>query len=412
MAGFVDILRNRNFLLLWIGQVISRFGDRLNQMALIALISTRAPGSTFELAKLLSFTIVPVFIIGPFAGVYVDRLNRKYTMVISDILRGLLVLLIPLSFIYWDNIFPIYIVVFLIFSITRFFLTSQLSIIPSIVSSDKLLLANSLNSITRIVATIISFGIGGILVAWVGTRGGFYIDAVTYFISATMIAFIIFAPKVYEFDKEIEKERKPTSVFRQIKEGIKYLVYHKELHFTIGIMFSLMAGAGIMYTVMIVFIQETLGSVTKDLGFLAMFAGIGLLLGALLFGRLGQKLRREKVMFCSLIFTGFSIILFSVIVNYFKNFFVAAITTVLIGLSMSPIIISVQTFIHELVPNNIRGRVFSSLEIIIHIAFVIFMILGSFLADHIGPLYILVGTGILLIILGISSFWYFKKYYF
>ena len=95
MARFRNIVKNRNFSLLWVGQTISQFGDRLNQMALIALVYRYAPGSSMQMAKIMAFTIIPVFLIGPIAGVYVDRWDRRRTMVVCDILRGLLVLLIP-----------------------------------------------------------------------------------------------------------------------------------------------------------------------------------------------------------------------------------------------------------------------------------------------------------------------------
>ena len=84
-------------------------------MALIGLIYIRTPGSTIELAKLLSFTILPVFIIGPIAGIYVDRWNRRATMIACDIIRGLLVLMIPLIIKYSTSMAPIYIIVFIIF---------------------------------------------------------------------------------------------------------------------------------------------------------------------------------------------------------------------------------------------------------------------------------------------------------
>ena len=189
MAKLRDLLKDKNFSLLWFSQIISNFGDRLNHMALIGLIYARTPGSTIELAKLLSFTILPVFLISPFAGIYVDRWNRKYTMIICDLLRGLLVLLIPFATIYSKSMVPIYILVFITFSVTRFFLPSKLSIIPDFVDRDRLLLANSLTSTTMMIATIVGFGFGGIIVAYLGAKGGFYVDSVTYFISALMVSF-------------------------------------------------------------------------------------------------------------------------------------------------------------------------------------------------------------------------------
>ena len=91
MARFRQVLKNRNFFLLWLGQIISNFGDRLNQMALIGLVSQKMPHSTYELAKLMLFVVIPVFVIGPVAGAFVDRWNRRHIMIISDISRGILV---------------------------------------------------------------------------------------------------------------------------------------------------------------------------------------------------------------------------------------------------------------------------------------------------------------------------------
>ncbi len=102
MIKLLTQTKNRNFLRLWIAQLISQFGDRIHQLALVGLIAERASGSTMDLAKLMSFTILPVFIIQPFAGVFVDRWDQKTTLFVCDLMRGLLVLLIPLIFIFWQ----------------------------------------------------------------------------------------------------------------------------------------------------------------------------------------------------------------------------------------------------------------------------------------------------------------------
>lgn len=120
MLHFRNIITNRNFLLLWVGQIISQFGDRLNQMALIALVFKRAPGSTFELAKLMTLTIIPVFLIGPIAGVYVDRWDRRRTMFVCDLIRAVLVFLIPFYFLQFHSLLLVYVVVFLAFCLSRF----------------------------------------------------------------------------------------------------------------------------------------------------------------------------------------------------------------------------------------------------------------------------------------------------
>ena len=130
MSRFHEVLKNRNFLFLWIGQIISQVGDRLGQMALIAYVydKTKAQqGSAMAIAKILSFTIIPVFLIGPIAGVYVDRWDRRRTMYISDFLRTLLVLFIPLFLISKNILGPVYLFIFIIFSLGRFFVPAKLN---------------------------------------------------------------------------------------------------------------------------------------------------------------------------------------------------------------------------------------------------------------------------------------------
>ena len=142
MIKLLTQAENRNFLRLWLAQLISQFGDRVHQMALVGLITERAGVSASSLAKIMAFTILPVFVLQPFAGVFIDRWDRRTTLFVCDIARGLLVLTIPLVFIRWDAILPIYIVVFLAFCFSRFYVPAKMSIIPDIVREEHLIVAN------------------------------------------------------------------------------------------------------------------------------------------------------------------------------------------------------------------------------------------------------------------------------
>jgi len=184
---FSYILKEKNFFCFWLGQIISQFGDRLNQMALIALIYNRTGGSAFGLAKIMAFTIIPSLFISPFAGAYVDRWNYKYTMIISDIIRAVLVLLIPLWFIKLNSLVPLYISVFFVFTTSCFFLPSKFSIIPELVDKEKLLIANSLTNTTMMLAAVLGIGLGGTLIEKVGAKSGFYFDSFTYILSGLLL---------------------------------------------------------------------------------------------------------------------------------------------------------------------------------------------------------------------------------
>jgi len=404
MAKLRELLKDKNFSLLWFSQIISNFGDRLNQMALIGLIYARTPGSTMELAKLLSFTILPVFLLSPIAGICVDRWNRKYTMITCDLLRGLLVLLIPFVITYSKSMVPIYILVFVTFSVTRFFLPSKFSIIPDIVHKDKLLLANSLTSTTMMIATIVGFGFGGLIVASLGAKGGFYVDSVTYFVSALMVSFVILRfkkPKDGSLPREKFRKLIKKTVLEDMKEGILYLKGHRDIRLVASTMFLLMAGVGSIYVIIIVFVQEILGSSTEHLGFLAMFLGGGLFLGSLLYGRFGARFSKKKVINVGLCATGTMIVIFAIGLKAWPCFFVAGILSVFLGLFASPIVISSNTLLHEAMVDKMRGRIFSSLDIIMHIGFLTFMILTSLVAERISKVYILVTIGLIFSVIGL-----------
>jgi len=406
MARLREALRNRNFFLLWIGQIISQLGDRLGQMALIAFVYLRAPGSSMQIAKILSFTIIPVFLIGPLAGVYVDRWDRRRTMYICDFMRSLLVLAIPLFLFYTKNLAPIYLIIFITFSIGRFFVPAKLSILPDLVDNKSLLVANSLINTSGMIAAVLGFGISGVLVEKLGAKSGFYLNSLTFLVSGLFIFLISkkFAAGVSfeEVSKEIvEVIRK--SVFQEIKEGVIYFIRNKDIRFTAGIIFALWSALGSVYVVIIVFVQKTLHSATKDIGLLVMFLGLGLFLGSLVYGKFGQRVSHYKTIFVSLISSGIMLILFAIGIYYYPSFMLAAFLALCLGLIVAPIMIASNTIIHNVSDNGMLGKIFSSLEIVMHLGFILFMFISSMLAERFSHVLILVIVGCLLSLLGLLS---------
>jgi len=412
MARFREVLRNRNFFLLWMGQIISQLGDRLGQMALIAFVYLRAPGSTLQIAKILSFTIIPVFIVGPLAGVYVDRWDRRRTMFACDFLRSLLVLAIPLFLFYTKSLAPVYLIIFIAFSIGRFFVPAKLSIIPDLVDKKDLLIANSLVNTAGMIAATLGFGISGVLVEWLGAKSGFYLNSLTFLISGTFI-FLISKKFVVAMDfKKIGQEimeviRK--SVFQEIKDGVFYFIRKKDIRFTAGIIFALWSALGAVYVVIIVFVQNTLHSTTKDLGLLVMFLGIGLFLGSLVYGRFGQRITHYKVIFASLVLSGIMLDIFALGIYNYPNFAMAALLALCLGLTIAPIMIASNTIIHSVSDNDMLGKIFSSFEIVMHLGFLAFMFISSMLAERFPHLLILVIVGGLLSLLGLVNLFFNRK---
>lgn len=416
MFAFINDKKNNHFMCLWLAQLISQFGDRLNQMALIGLIAERAPGSALGLAKLLSFTIFPVFIIGPIAGALVDRWDHRRTMFVCDICRGLLVLSIALSLIYRDSMLPIYGVVFLAFCFSRFYVPAKMAIIPDLVTKENLLMANSLMTTTGMIAFVLGCALGGFIVDRVGARGGFIGDAITFFASALLILSIkpkllkikFNAKRIIVAGGEILKIEK--SLWREVREGVRYIVTHKEISFVMNMLFILLAAAGAVYVVIIVFIQETFGSVTKDLGVLAVLLGLGLFLGTLIYGRWGKNIPWYKTIFFCLILGGVMIMVFAAVVMRYPNLLVAGSLALILGMVIGPIFIAANTIVHFVSDEQMRGKVFSAMEIVIHFAFLVAMLVSSIISEHVPRSLILIAVGLIFAGVGMLGLLHHKEY--
>ncbi|UCG35333.1 MAG: MFS transporter [Candidatus Omnitrophota bacterium] len=398
------ILRKRNFFFLWLGQIISQFGDRLTQMALIGLVYRLEPGSSVGLAKMLSLAIIPVFLFSPVAGVYADRWNKQKTMYVSDALRGVFILLIPLVFMKLHSYIPIYALVFLSFGVGRFFIPAKMAIIPSLVKKKDFLVANSLVSITAMIAAVLGFGLGGIIVERWGVESAFILDASTFFLSAMLI----FAMRIKEKAKFNPREffvagkdailTAKNSFMHEAKEGLRYILKSAETRYAAKVLFVLFATIGSLYTVFIVFIQNTLDTITLDLGWLAVGIGAGLFLGSLLYGRFGSKARVKKTINLSLLASSSCLVLFAYLLHTYPDTLFAFFLCLLLGAIAAPIVIAVNTLIHQESENNFWGRIFSSLEVVIHLAFILFMFASSYLAEVMTPFTIIMSVGVIVML--------------
>jgi MFS family permease len=282
-----------------------------------------------------------------------------------------------------------------------------MSIIPDLVKKEDLLMANSLVHTTGMIASAMGFGVGGIIVEILGAKGGFYLDAATFLVSGILIFFVsiktslrVRAKEVLKVGKEIVEVIRQ-SVLEELKGAFGFLMKQDKIKAIINILFILWAALGSIYVVIIIFIQRVFSSAVKDLGLLAVFLGCGLFFGSLLYGKWGKKLSYFKVIFISLILSGLALMGFTITSYRFMSFNLAAVMSFVLGLSISPIMIASNTLVHELTDNNMRGKIFTALEIVVHFAFLIFMFITSTLAEYVGQFFILISIGILVILVGV-----------
>ena len=152
------ILRCPAFVALWLSETFSLIGDRLVMVALIALVYDRT-GSVGAVGLLMLLKALPALLLGSLAGVFVDRWNRKWIMVISNLLQGLLVFWMPLT----TDITVIYIIYLVMSMINQFFVPARTAAIPDLVPPQALLTANSLFALS----IVFGMAVGPAAAAWI-----------------------------------------------------------------------------------------------------------------------------------------------------------------------------------------------------------------------------------------------------
>ena len=224
-TAYGHLLRNRSFVALWLGQTISFVGDYFYWLA-IPIMVERLTGSALQVGLSVIASTLPFLLLGPLAGVFVDRWDRKRTMIISDLLRGLLVLaclLVQTS----DQVWIYYTVAFLMSCVSRFFFPAQNAVLPLIVTGeDDLLSANGLMQIVQTAGFLLGPALAGFSIGLWGPQVAFTIDSASFFVSAVGILFMT-VPNI-RGDKQATGRQRPVrgqtaTVWTEMRDGMSYL---------------------------------------------------------------------------------------------------------------------------------------------------------------------------------------------
>lgn len=284
MRQYIALLRNNpQFARLWAAQGVSLLGDWFNTIALSTLVSRYTGGSGGAVSGLLLARFLPPLLVGPFAGVLVDRLNRKHLLILSDVLRAVVVLLMLLVS-GPETLWLIYALTVAQFLLSSVFEPGRSALLPSVVKPDDLVIANTLGSVTWSVMLAFGAVVGGAVAGIFGSSVALIIDAVSFALSALLIASISVsgAPGAVQHSGQSRPGER-----RGFIEGLRYAWRHPA---TAAVLLVKMGGnIGNIDTLMVVYATQVFvvgqdGSVS--LGIMWSAFGIGAILGPLLINRL------------------------------------------------------------------------------------------------------------------------------
>lgn len=384
----LELLKERNFLLLWLGQLCSQFGDRLTQLVLVGLAAASASGSTLTMAKVMVMTTLPALVVGPFAGAYVDRWDRKRTMIVCDLVRVACVAALP-----WATSagrIPMYLLIFLLFAVGSFFVPARLAIIPDVAPQDRLGKANALFTTSGMIGSALIILVGALLVEQVGAVKACWVNGLAYAASALLIAPM--ARRTQPRRAEAPEET-PDRILAQIWEGIRELWLHKDTRRVVALLGLLIGGAGAGMVVGTVMVQGALRSVTRDLGFLSLWFGVGLFAGTIAHGKWGVNIPKRAALGRAFMGCGVSVWLFLACVLLVRSGVAASFATGMLGFFVAPVGIVANTLVHEAHPERLQGRIFSSLGIVVNLSLIVSMLAAGWLVER-------GGRGLLLAFIG------------
>ena len=389
-SAYGPLLRNRDFLRLWASQMVSAMGDWIIVAVLFAFVDQLAGGKSYAISLMMLAKFLPAVLLGFLAGVFIDRLDRKATLIICDLARALLVILLPFS----PHLAVVCLLVFVIETFTIIYGPAKDASLPDLVPPGQLLTANSLNMLTLYASMAFGTALAGTIISFLGYLGrvnpgffgrvdpnkaAFFVDSLTFITSA----YLVF--RITGFRKMERRERsggRRGQVRRDFSEGIRYLWGYPLTRVVLLMALVCFLGGGTVYVLAVGFVKYVMGG--GDAGFMYVLTVLlfGMMTGSVLAGILRKRLRKERVVGLATSGFGLGVVIFSLVVARWASFPVVFLG----GTCMGYATVGMITLLHENLGEEFRGRAFATLQVVMRASIFVSIILAGPLADLITAL--------------------------
>ncbi len=400
------LIQRRNLFLLWLGQLVSLSGDWFLTIALPFYVY-RLTGSVLQTGLTFMLELLPRIFLGSVAGVFVDRWDRRRTMIAADLIRAAavaLLILVRTSSLVW----VIYLVVFLQAIVTQFFTPALLTLVPSLLDNneEEFVAANSALSLNESVTRLIGPPLGGVLLGIIGLTGTVLADSATYLFSALMLALITLPSAVPIVQKSTRSFGQAFSaVWHDWLAGLRLVVQVQTLRGIFLTMGILMLGQGIFNVLLVIFITTYMHEGTTVYSWLITAQGIGSLIGAVFMSSMSKRLRINYLLAQSLVVTGVAMAL----VISRPALLIMIVLIVLVGFFFVGFVVIVQTLLQTSVEESYRGRVIGSFEATFSLAMLVGMLLASTTGALFGTILLLYASAALTILAGLVALFMLRR---
>lgn len=423
---YVRLALNGSFSALWVGQLISLFGDRVNQLALIAFVY-ELTDSAVAVAITFVATTLPNLVFSPIAGTFIDRWDQKQVLVVSDILRASLVLLIPVAILI--DLWLAYPLVFVVTTVSIFFRPARVAILPRIVEERDLLAANSAMWVGETIADVVNYPVAGLFVVFLASSLplAFWFDAATYLASALLLATIVVPPIVHRVaaagtagapGSEAGRAMEPAAaeagagtatggrgsrMLSDLRAGWSFLRQETVL---LGNTIQGTAGQlslGVI-TVAAVVLARQLTATPGDeyratYAFMETAIGLGNLLGGFMLGLVSTRVRKGMLIIVAYAAYGVQLTILGAV----GSIPVALGLLLGMGIANMGFIVPSQTLFQERTPPELMGRVVSLRFALVFGGWSLAMALGGLLIGAFGPGPVISAAGLISVLAGLGG---------
>ena len=381
------VFKNRGFPLLWTGQLIATMGSALTSLAASILVF-RQTNSAMSVGLMLMATAAPTVLVGLFAGVLVDRFDRKRIMIAADLTRALLVFLIPVLVPY--SIVWLYVIVMLTSAVGQFYDPAHESVLPEVAKVEELAAANSLMVISSFGSTAIGFAASGLIAGVTDIKWAFYLAAFSFILSAICV-FLIRIKSI-----QIDEAASARAVIQNLGAGLRFLFESPVLRSLFFVLLPTLVGFGLSSSLLLPFAIRALKATEFEYGIQEGMTSLGFVVGSLLMAAIFDRMREGAWIAISFIGMAIVGIIFSMLISVPLAIVVLTIS----GFLYAPSAIGRRVVIQRNTPREMRGRVNSAFFVARDVFFLIGMAAAG-LADLVDVRVMYLVSAIIVLVAGI-----------
>jgi MFS transporter, DHA3 family, macrolide efflux protein len=395
-----SLLGTRDFGCLWAGQVVSQIGDGLSKVALLWFVYEMT-GSALKMTAIGLLQTIPPLVFGPLIGVYLDRLPKKAVMITVDLLRTLMVLLIPVFYAFdMLTLERLYVLVFLVSIVSTVFGPALSSSVPLIVQRSQLTTANAFLQSTTNIGVLLGPAMSGLGIALIGAQNVLYVNAGTFFVSALFLLPI----RVRHTRALGDLKAVSTPIIQDMMVGFRFVFLQQRVVFGLmitAVLYNLAISAFVFLLPVVA--KELLQVGPMELGWLWSALGIGMLGASVWLARIPQGTFQDRVgrIGRSLAIGGLAVCALGLIQT--PLLFSTFLLIVIIGGSTSLFYPVVSAMLQEVTPEHLLGRVFTTFSTGGMASAMVGMVGFGWAADALGPAVSLVGIGLLLLLTAVVT---------